>query len=58
MLRWTRAIRTVALVGAVVLGCAGLTGVMQSAGLQCHDVGYRSCATLVLDDLTGKSTAD
>lgn len=47
-------VRTVAVVGATVLGCVGFAGVMQSAAMQCHGVGYRGCATLVIDDLTGK----
>jgi hypothetical protein len=48
-------VRTVAVVATTVLGCVGFTGVLQSAAMQCHGVGYQGCATLVIDDLTGKS---
>ncbi len=49
-----RTIRVVAL-AVVVLGCAGLGGVMQSAPMRCHGVSYRACLSLVVDDLTGKT---
>jgi hypothetical protein len=52
------AIRTVAVIAAVVLGCVGFTGAMQSATMQCHGVSYRGCATLVIADLSGKSEPD
>lgn len=50
---WT--IKAVALVGMLMLGCVGFAGALQSAGLNCHDIGRRACLALVVDDLTGKT---
>jgi hypothetical protein len=38
-------------VSIVGLGCAGLGGVIQSSTMRCHDVGHRTCISLVIDDL-------
>jgi hypothetical protein len=44
-------------VSIVVLGCAGLGGVIQSSAMRCHDVSHRTCLSLVIDDLTRSKPA-
>jgi len=47
--------KAAAVVAASTFGCVGFGGVAQSASMRCHDVGYRTCFAMVVDDLTGDS---
>ncbi|MBL7258655.1 hypothetical protein [Paractinoplanes lichenicola] len=44
----------IVLFAALVLGCVGFGGAMQTASLYCHDVGKRTCLGLIVNDLTGQ----